>query len=154
MPNYNFQQDFSISQQTEKEISEKFFLFYGWQTLAFNETKDYDLLLSKDSKYLRIEIKEDFTCRKTGNVGLEYECRGRPSGISTSKASHYVYKIHHPTGNTYYHLLKSEKLKDMICEKLFFREVVGGDAGSNSKNYLFRYDVIEKNSRKLFEEML
>ena len=37
----------------------------------------------------------------------------------------------------------------MIKEKKYFRIVNGGDEGSNSMNYLFKYSVFKKNSKIL-----
>lgn len=33
-----------------------------------------------------VEVKRDFKASATGNVAIEFKCRGRPSGISTSTA--------------------------------------------------------------------
>lgn len=41
----------------------------------------------------RIEIKTDEMAARTGNVYIEYECRGRPSGIATSKAEFWAWVL-------------------------------------------------------------
>jgi hypothetical protein len=41
----------------------------------------------------KIEVKTDRLTQKTGNVYIEYESRGKPSGIRTSEADFWVYKI-------------------------------------------------------------
>jgi hypothetical protein len=46
-------------------------------------------------------------------------------------------------------LHKTEELKRMIADKEYFRIVNGGDKGSNSMNYLFKYAVFVKNGRLL-----
>jgi hypothetical protein len=54
--------------------------------------KDYDLLITQnDNKKLKVEVKADFMACKTGNLAVEWECSGKPSGISTSKADLWVF---------------------------------------------------------------
>ena len=36
-----------------------------------------------------IEVKFDFGCHRTGNFFIEYESRGKPSGLATSQADYY-----------------------------------------------------------------
>ena len=40
-----------------------------------------------------IEVKTDFLASITGNIAVEYESRGKPSGLSVTKASHWVFVI-------------------------------------------------------------
>lgn len=39
----------------------------------------------------KIEVKTDFMAHETGNIALEYESRGKPSGISVTEADFYAY---------------------------------------------------------------
>lgn len=59
-----------------------------------NNDNKYDLEFSKNDKNFYIEVKQDFSCFRTGNVGVEYSCRGKASGIMVSEADFYIYKIH------------------------------------------------------------
>src|SRR5689334_5275659 len=115
MPNYNFGQDLPIAEVTEKEIAKKLEDFYGWTVLEFCHTNEYDLKIESFlGKIFTIEIKEDFTCYKTGNIGVEYESWGRPSGIAVSKANFYIYKVHTPLGGEIdYRWIKTKKLKEI-----------------------------------------
>jgi hypothetical protein len=98
---------------------------------------------------MMIEVKEDFTCQKTGNVGLEFETRGIPSGINVTQATHYIFRIHEPNGKTTDWIVKVSKIKEMIKKIEYDRIIIGGDAGSNSKNYLFELKTIKKNAYRL-----
>lgn len=40
-----------------------------------------------------VEIKHDYKTCETGNIYLEFESRGKPSGIFTTKANWYLFKI-------------------------------------------------------------
>jgi hypothetical protein len=37
-----------------------------------------------------IEVKRDFKISETGNVAVEFECRGKPSGIAVTKSDWYA----------------------------------------------------------------
>lgn len=70
-----------------------------------------------------IEVKRDKKFLKTGNIFIEYECRGKPSGIMTTKAQFIDFAL--PCRDTHVHLLVPTQLVLRACEGA--REVVGGD---------------------------
>lgn len=39
----------------------------------------------------KIEVKTDFMAHETGNIAIEFESRGKPSGISITEADFYAY---------------------------------------------------------------
>jgi hypothetical protein len=47
----------------------------------------------KDGRMLLVEVKTEPSALRWGNVFLEYECRGKPSGIYKSEADVYVFII-------------------------------------------------------------
>lgn len=146
MPNYNFKKDLPIAEKTERQIGQAL-ENVGWKVLEYNNDNRYDLKVKSPKGNIKtIEIKEDFTCEKTGNVGVEFECRGKPSGISTSQADWYIYKVHQPNKETKYYKITTPMLKWLIKERLYHRIVSGGDPGSNSMNYLFRLEEFKKHS--------
>lgn len=54
-----------------------------------------------------IEVKYDLLALKTMNVYVEYECRGKPSGLSTTNADYYCFCF----GDTF-HLIETSILKE------------------------------------------
>ena len=52
------------------------------------EKKIADIIQNKT-----IEVKNDLLTAKTGNVFIEYECRGKPSGISTTQSDFYCFVV-------------------------------------------------------------
>lgn len=146
MPNYDFKKDYPIAEKTEAQMAE--FLckkMDGLRFIEFCDNSDYDLKFNVRNRYdTTVEVKEDFTCRKTGNIGVETESWGRRSGIAVSKADYYLYKVHRPDNKIGVYIIETDKLKQMIKNKLWHREVIGGDVGSNSKNYLFKLNVVEQ----------
>ena len=128
---------------------------YGWKVIEVGRTNAYDLKLeSMLGKIFTVEIKEDFKCYETGNIGIEFECRGKQSGISVTQADYYLYKVHTPLeGRIEYRWIRTSKLKRIIEDTSIDRLIVsGGDKDSNSMNYLFRYyGTFVPQSKKLFE---
>jgi len=74
-----------------------------------------------------VEIKYDMKANTTGNIFVEYESRGKASGISSSQAEWYCYCL----GDTY-HLIKASDLKER-CRKYLKtkRDVRGGDSNTS-----------------------
>jgi hypothetical protein len=78
--------------------------------LDFGErTEDWLNELFKDGK--KIEVKTDRMAHITGNVYVEVYSRGKASGISTTKANYWVFKIEE---KDYALIVNVEKLRD-IC---------------------------------------
>ena len=155
-PNYDFAKDLPIAKKTEKQIAEFLVETQNMKYVGSSDTlpgvrkSDFDIRMSWSSgKQVDIEIKEDFSCARTGNVGVECESWGRLSGISISKADFYLYKVHQPDGTKRVYIIQTSKLKKMIEDQLYHRIVVGGDPGSNSKNYLFKLKTIMDNFKYL-----
>lgn len=140
MPFYNFKQDLEVAKTTESEVALLLTDVLDAKILSFEKTNKYDILALIGDKEITFEVKEDFLCEYTGNVGLEFECRGKPSGIQTSEADYYIYKLH-TTNGIQYVMHSTSVLKQMIIYKTYFKIVNGGDKNSNSMNYLFKYAV-------------
>ena len=156
MPNYDFSKDLPIAKKTEQQIAEFLVNTQNMKFIGTSDTirgvrrSDFDVRMAfPTGKEVDIEIKEDFSCARTGNVGVECESWGRASGIAISKAHFYLYKVHQPDGTKRVYIIQTSKLKQMIEDELYHRIVVGGDPGSNSKNYLFKLKVIMDNFKYL-----
>jgi hypothetical protein len=147
--NYDFKKDLPVARQTEEEVAELLRSIYKAKIEDFCISSQYDIKAIIEGQIYTFEVKEDFYCERTGNVALEFACRGRPSGIQTSKSSHYIYKIHAPSGAIEFYSYKTSILKSMIREHLYFRIVNGGDPHSNSMNYLFKYETFIKKGKLL-----
>ena len=62
--------------------------------LEFGESaEDWVHQLFTGAKGFKIEVKLDSISHITGNVFIEYISRGKPSGISTTDADYWIYKI-------------------------------------------------------------
>ena len=149
MPHYDFRKDLKIANKTEKEIAD-YFVSKGFELIEMRNDNKYDIKLkAPKGQVITIEVKEDFTCERTGNIGVEYSCRGRDSGINVCQADFYIYKAHTPRDGIEYLMMETEKLKKIIELKWYHRTINGGDPGSDSLNYLFYLEDIRDISDKL-----
>jgi hypothetical protein len=102
----------------------------------FNNNYEYDIKIIKNGLITTYEVKSEKLAFKTGNFCIEYFCRGKPSGISTTKADYYfIYVIE----NEYkYKVFKIPvmKIKDYIMTRKYIRNIIGGDDKA-SKMFLF-----------------
>ena len=104
--NNDFKYDLKVGQVKEKELGD-----------IFNSST--------------IEVKHDLKALETKNVFVEYESRGKKSGISTSTADYYCFCF----GDTF-HLIKTSDLKKR-CRMLIGtnKDRLGGD-NNTSKGIL------------------
>ena len=137
MANLNFNQDLVLGNSGEiiiKEFLEK----KGCEFINLNDDNQYDLKMKKNNNEITYEIKTDVLVAPiydTGNIFIEFESRGKKSGISVSKADWFV---------TYFKYLKeiwfikSETLKNLIQENEFPIFYDAGDVGSATHGYLIK----------------
>jgi len=101
--------------------------------VEYNSDFKYDLKVGQlQEKWLaellqnkKIEVKRDFRASQTGKVFVEFFCRGKPSGISTTEAEYWAFIL---DGETVV-LLPTEKMKALTEEaKQSGRVVSGGDS--------------------------
>ena len=143
---YDFKKDLQDGQLAEREAIEKLQVhFPEISDFEQSDTKNYDIKGILDGSPITFEVKNDLMAHKTGNVAIEYKCRGKASGLSTSKADYWIYKF----DNTFF-LFKTETLRQrLFIEKAYFRPVTGGDVGSNTKMYLVKVTELRKWGMKL-----
>tara|TARA_R100000005_G_C5001369_1_gene208552 strand:+ start:542 stop:898 length:357 start_codon:yes stop_codon:yes gene_type:complete len=79
-----------------------------------------------------IEVKTDLKAAETGSVFVEYESRGKPSGISKTQSDYYCFVVSKDS----FILIKTNKLKEK-CRKFLKTnlDTVGGD-NNTSKGIL------------------
>jgi len=101
--NSDFRYDLEVGQVKEKELAEIF-------------------------ANKKIEVKYDLQALQTGNVFVEYQSRGKKSGISKSEADYYCFAF----GDSL-HLLPTKILKEK-CRKYIGtnRDVKGGDNNTST----------------------
>ena len=125
----------SIKENTGKTIKE--LKSHDFSITQFNKDfkygKKHEKLVMKSRE--DYELKTDRLACKTGNVFVEFESRKKESGIKTSKADIWIFKIVDKSDK---HLFSIEIPLDRLREKVYnstYRIVAGGD-NLTSKGYL------------------
>jgi hypothetical protein len=82
----------------------------------------------------KIELKgEDWQWEQTGNLAIEYECRGRPSGIATTEAEIWFHQLKRSGRTLMYFAIPVERLKE-LCRQAYRQgryRVRAGDDGES-----------------------
>jgi hypothetical protein len=116
--------------------------------MNFNNDFKFDLMVGQTyenqlSELLqqKIEVKRDFKCLETGNIFVEYESRGKRSGIATSEAEWWCYWL----SESHFVMIKKYELKK-LCRKYIGtkRDVNGGDSNTSKGILLPIQEFINK----------
>ncbi|MEY4334770.1 MAG: uncultured phage MedDCM-OCT-S30-C28 [Bacteroidota bacterium] len=78
------------------------------------------------SNGFKVEVKNDRLIHKTGNIFIEYESRGKPSGLSTTTANYWIYRMNELD---IAFIIPTDKLKKICREYLKENKYIrnGGD---------------------------
>jgi hypothetical protein len=104
--------------------------------MEYNNDFRYDLKVGQVAEKMladilegkKIEVKKDLQAHKTGNIFVEYESRGKPSGLATSEAEYYCYFL----SDEHFVIIESDRFKS-ICRNLLNtnRDIKGGDSNTS-----------------------
>jgi hypothetical protein len=97
----------------------------------------------------KIEVKSERDIwQHTGNIAIEYECYGKPSGITSTEADYWFHNLC-VGNNVFCTLVFDVKSLKKILSKLDYKKTVSGGDNNASKMYLlniqklFSSDVIK-----------
>lgn len=128
--------------------------------ITFNPDKKFDMQLSKallDERGLawmfenatfdgvRIEAKDEtWQWQQSGNICVEYENRGSPSGIAGTEADYWVHSLHADNGQVLVRLLFPVEVLRSLGRKAHKegRHRVGGDGGFSKMVLIPVRDII------------
>jgi len=133
---YDFKKDLVKGELGENEIIE-YMQNLGFQFINRRNDNKYDFSMGYNGKIYTYEIKTDIFPRDTGNIAIEVESRGKPSGVSVTHADYFVTYFKH-LGEIWN--IKTKNLLELIDnEGDDFRFIENaGDPGSNTKLYLIK----------------
>lgn len=143
MANLDFKTDLKLGNDGEETLI-KFLESKGCTYIDSNNDNKYDLKMIKKGKETTYEIKTDVfiaPINDTGNIFIEFESRGKDSGIVVTQADWFV---------TYFKYLKeiwfikSDDLKKIISENKFPIFYDAGDVGSKTHGYLIKRKDFKK----------
>ena len=73
----------------------------------------------------KVEVKTDRLCQKTGNVFVEIEDKGKPSGINTTKSAYYAFCLYKSERAKQVRVLIPTKILKKLMKKYPIKK--GGD---------------------------
>jgi hypothetical protein len=126
--------------------------------ITFEPGKKFDLQLSAaliqerelgrifcDCKIEKIELKtESWLWEQSGNICIEYECNGQPSGIAVTEADCWVHQLVRDDATVVYLMFPISRLKELARDAIRKgRARIGGD-GKRMKVALVRLRDILK----------
>jgi hypothetical protein len=110
--------------QAGEELVKKFFSGYDELINAPNKKFSlWDFGLRYGTLTIYYEVKRDTFTARTGNICIEFESNGIPSGISLSEADFYIYLVE---GEQNYYEIPVDVLLEMIEEKKYHKVQKGG----------------------------
>ena len=115
--------------------------------MEYNSNFRYDLKRGQDAeKWLgglleadTLEVKRDFKASRTKRVFVEYESRGKPSGVSTSEADYWAFILDDAVI-----MLPLHRLKRLVDIAIDDKRVANGGDKNTSKGALIDIDDLTK----------
>ena len=141
-----FASDLAFSQKYENELIN---LIKGHVKVETSQDKglfkEWDVRFTFEDGHTEAhEVKCDRNGYKTGNVLVEFECSGQPSGIQTTKSDYYSFFIISPNGDYTCIILETEHVRQQINNNKYTRiiDMRGRDENNNGRLYLFNIDTL------------
>lgn len=128
---YNFNKDLKTGEEGEEEVR-LFLEAQGFKCVGKCNNNKFDLLMEFNRAPYRVEVKTD-SYKNTGNMAIEIESRGKPSGLSVTESEFFI-TLFRSTKELW--LIRTTDLKNLISSNNFYLKENGGDKGSNTKFYL------------------
>lgn len=143
-----FYSDLKKGQQKEHFAASILSQYFNFTLIGFNNDSDFDIMMVKDNRLVKFEVKTDMMSSITNNICIEYKYKGNPSGILKTSALYWVHII-----DKEILILKTSVLKDIINQTDVYKNpdapyhhsriLNGGDDG-NSSMYLFNVREFKK----------
>jgi hypothetical protein len=146
MAHYNFIKDLTEGEAGEAVFVDVLKTRYNAKFVSDNKTNSHDVILqfSEEGPFgidtVSFEVKTDVYHRDTGNMFVEFECRGKPSGIKVSRAEWFVTNFKHLKEIW---CIRTHELKTLIETNTFYQTQNSGDAGSRTRGYLVPRKVFQ-----------
>lgn len=128
--NNNFYKDLADGQKGEVAVKHFGETVLDLQFIKYNDTSAFDILFEDDERnVVTFEVKTDLFEKNlneggTGNMAIEYKCRGKRSGIRKTKAMYFVYYFPNIDDKQLW-LISVDDLKSLLKEHRFKRVSAG-----------------------------
>ena len=127
----NFRKDLNFGMKYEREA----LIYFTHKEYIFNNDYKYDILFDDN---LKVEVKSDRLAYKTNNICIEYMYKNKPSGITKTEASIYIYFIIKPDNTYSLYKIPVDILKEFIENKQYIKDL---KTGEGAMSYLFNLSV-------------
>jgi len=134
----SFKSDLKLGEEYQQKYLS--LIDYDSYEMATGNFKAYDIKITQHPHTKTCEVKADRMTARTGNVVIEFECSGKPSGITSTEADYWVYFI---VGTNEYIKIDTPVLRQLIADNKWTRKVKGGD-GWRSNMYLFPKETFQE----------
>ena len=116
--------------------------------IKYNDDSAFDILFENDEcDVVTYEVKTDLFEKNydeggTGNMAIEYKCRGRKSGIRKTKALYFAYYIPNVRDKQLW-VISVKNLKELL-KNCVFKRVSGGETYYDSDEKVTRGFLIDR----------
>ena len=150
--NDDFELDLEDGKVGERAVRHFVESVWGKQFISFNDDSAYDVLFQNDFESpITVEVKTDYWEQEmdqggSGNMAIEYKCRGRRSGIRKTKAQFFAYYFPN-LSDEHLWIISVKKLKELLREN-GFKAVDGGETYDGSDKKVTRCYLIPRFEHK------
>lgn len=143
---YNFKQDVVSGESGEDEVV-AYMESLGMKFIGKSmKESSYDIVMQHGDRVITYEVKTDIYPVDTGRMVIEFESRGKPSGISVTNADYFCY-YYKNLGEIWN--IKTSTLRSIV--ELFYDSMAIldniGDVGSNTRGYVLERRRFKKSFR-------
>ena len=146
--NDEFDKDLEDGHKGEQVV--RHFVERNWykQFIKYNDDSAYDILFQNvNEEPMTMEVKTDYWEQEmhqggSGNMAIEYKCRGKKSGIRKTKAKFFAYYFPNISSNQLW-LIKVDDLKELIKDNNFKR-VSAGETYYDSEEKVAKCFLIDR----------
>lgn len=147
MQSPSYQEKLTKGKEIEVEFAALLAVHYRATAISYNNDHRYDIMAVIADKQYTFEIKEDKKSSETDYVAVEFMVNGHNSGIRTSDAFYWVYKI---DGDFW--LIRRAKLLEKIWDFEFDKIVTGGEPENVSQLYLVHKWKFKSWCKQMFDK--
>lgn len=112
--------------------------------MLYNNDFSHDLLVGQIAEQFlgdllqnkKIEVKNDKIAHKSGRVFVEFECRGKPSGITTTQSDFWAFVL--TTGVVI--IVSKDRLTELCNNEYNNGNVIRGGDRNTSQGFLINLD--------------
>jgi hypothetical protein len=138
-----FAESLECGRAAEERILAEIRRRYPCATRIVGRWSGYDIIIPETG--CKVEVKKDLRSLDTGNILVEFEFNGHPSGILTTQADWWVI-----TDDRSDWMITPQELRYFIfLNRLQYREIIGSGDYSKKKAFFIRRDDFIKYAKSL-----